>query len=84
LEKGRYLHYVITLLITIVVTSTLIVSGYYIGAWVLNEPFEELYHMDPANYFSIFESGALPSTAASMTLAMSIKLTKNWIQSKRR
>jgi sensor histidine kinase YesM len=84
LEKGRYLHYVITLLITIIVTATLIVSGYYIGAWVLNKPFEELYHMDPANYFSIFESGALPSTAASMTLAMSIKLTKNWIQSKRR
>lgn len=84
LEKGRYLHYVITLLLTIIATAMLIVSGYYIGAWVLNEPFEELYHMDPANYFSIFESGALPSTAASMTLAMSIKLTKNWIQSKRR
>jgi two-component system, LytTR family, sensor kinase len=84
LEKGRYLYYILTLLITIISTAMLIVSGYYIGAWVLDKPFEELYHTDPANYFSLFESGALPSTAASMTLAMSIKLTKNWIQSKRR
>ncbi|HJS56013.1 MAG TPA: histidine kinase [Chitinophagaceae bacterium] len=84
LEKGRYLYFIITLLLTIVGTAMLIVSGYYIGAWVLNKPFEELYHTNPANYFSLFESGALPSTAASMTLAMSIKLTKNWIQSKRR
>jgi len=65
-------------------TAALIVSGYYIGAFVLDKPFQELYHMDPANYFSLFESGALPSTAASMTLAMSIKLTKNWIQAGRR
>lgn len=84
LEKGRYTLYVSLLLITIISTAVLIVSGYYIGAWVLGKPFEELYHTDPANYFSLFESGALPSTAASMTLAMSIKLTRNWIQTRRR
>ncbi len=84
LEKGRYFLYVSSLLFTIISTASLIVSGYYIGAWLLDKPFQELYHMDPANYFSLFESGALPSTAASMTLAMSIKLTKNWIQTKRR
>lgn len=84
LEKGRYLHYVILLLITIVSTACFITGGYYVGAWMLDKPFQELYHLDPANYFSLFESGSLPSTAASMTLAMSIKLTKNWIQTKRR
>src|SRR5688572_3706716 len=84
LEKGRYVQYVILLLLTIIFTAAFVVSGYYIGAWVLNKPFAELYHTDPANYFSLFESGALPSTAASMTLAMSIKLTRNWIQTRRR
>lgn len=84
LERGRYLPYVILLLITIVSTACLITGGYYAGAWILDKPFLELWHHDPANYFSLFESGSLPSTAASMTLAMSIKLTKNWIQTKRR
>src|SRR5688572_12971119 len=83
LEKGHFFKYVSLLLTTISCTACFIVSGYYIGAWVLDKPFQELYHMEP-NFFSIFESGALPSTAASMTLAMSIKLTKNWIQAKRR
>lgn len=84
LEKGRYLAYVSLLLITIIATACCITGGYYVGAWILDTPFRELWQMDPANYFSLFESGSLPSTAASMTLAMSIKLTKNWIQTKRR
>jgi two-component system, LytTR family, sensor kinase len=84
LEKGRYWPYVTLLLITIVSTACCITGGYYVGAWIVDKPFQELWRMDPANYFSLFESGSLPSTAASMTLAMSIKLTKNWIQTKRR
>jgi len=84
LEKGRYFYYVVLLLTTIVVAASCIVSGYYIGAWVLDKSMQELYHMDPVNYFSLFESGALPSTAASMTLAMSIKLTRNWITTRQR
>lgn len=84
LEKGRYLHYIILLLTTIVSAAALIVSGYYIGAWISDKSMQELYHVDPSNYFSLFESGALPSTAASMTLAMSIKLAKNWIETRQR
>src|SRR5688572_8602292 len=84
LEKGRYMQYLSFLLLTIVTTAALIVSGYYVGAWLSDKTFQEMYHLDPNNYFSLFESGALPSTAASMTLAMSIKLTKNWIQARRR
>ena len=40
--------------------------------------------MEPDQYLYFFKNNALPSTAASMTLAMSIKLTKNWIQSRQR
>ena len=84
LEKDHYLKFVCFLLLTIVCTAICVVSGYYVGAWILDKPFEQLYHVNPANYFSLCESGALPSTAATITLAMSIKLTKNWIQARNR
>lgn len=84
LERARYLQYVTFLLLTIVSTASLIVTGYYFGAWISDKTFQELYNVEPSNYFFLFESGALPSTAASMTLAMSIKLTKKWIQTRRR
>jgi two-component system, LytTR family, sensor kinase len=84
LEKGQYVKYVILLVLTIIVTAALIASSYYLVALFSEKTFQELYHMDPANYYSLFESGTLPSTAASMTLAMSIKLTKNWLQSRKK
>lgn len=82
LEKGRYVTYIALLLITILVTSACIVSGYYAGAAISDKSFQELFGTDPDNYFFLFESGALPSTVAAMTLAMSIKLTKNWVQAR--
>lgn len=84
LEKGRYVSYVGLLLLTIVFTAAFIVTGYYFGDFISEKTFLELYGVDPGNYFSLFESGALPSTVAAMTLAMSIKLTKSWIHAKRR
>ena len=82
LEKGRYVAYVSAVLITIVVSACLITSGYYVSAMVAKKPLEEVY--GNTTFFSLFEGGALPSTAAAMTLAMSIRLTRNWMRSKRR
>jgi sensor histidine kinase YesM len=82
LEKGRYVPYIALLLVTILITAACIVCGYYVGAAISGETFKQLYGTDPDNYFFLFESGALPSTVAAMTLAMSIKLTKNWIQAR--
>ena len=84
LEKGRYAPYIVLLLMTIISVSVCIVSGYYIGAFLADRPFQEMYQVDPGNYFYLFESSALPSTLASMTLAMSIKLTRSWIRAKQR
>ncbi|MEP7322921.1 MAG: histidine kinase [Saprospiraceae bacterium] len=84
LEKGRYVPYIGLVLLTIIVTAACIVTGYYVGASFSDRPFQELYGVDPKRYFYLYESGALSSTAASMTLAMSIKLTKKWIQTRRR
>ncbi len=84
LEKGRYVEYISLLILTILGTTAFIVSGYYVGAWWSDRTFLELYQVEPNRFFHLFKANALPSTVASMTLAMSIKLTKNWIQAKRR
>jgi two-component system LytT family sensor kinase len=84
LEKGRYAQYITLLAVTIVCTAVFVASGYYVSAWLSEQTFEELYKISPDRYFHFFQVNTLPSTVASMTLAMSIKLTKNWIESKRR
>ncbi len=83
LEKSRFTLYISYLIITILCTASLIVAGYYLGTLITGKGFEAIY--GPGTYcLYYFYSNALPSTLASITLAMSIKLTKNWIQTKRR
>ena len=84
LEKGRYIQYVSLVLLTIICTAALIVPGYYVSAWLSGKSFMDLYKIDPANYLYFFKINTLPSSAASMTLAMSVKLTRNWIKTKKR
>ncbi|HMH20673.1 MAG TPA: histidine kinase [Puia sp.] len=83
LEKGRLTAYIIRLFITILIASALIVPGYYVSAYVAGKTMKQLYGPE-SNCIYQFFGAALPSTLASMTLAMSIKLTKNWLQTKRR
>ncbi|MGF6929678.1 two-component system LytT family sensor kinase [Chitinophaga sp. W2I13] len=83
LEKGRYTAYITLLVLTIAATACAIVGGYYLCSAVSGKSFEVLF--GPGDYcFLHFFGNALPSTLASMTLAMSIKLTKSWLQTKRR
>lgn len=84
LEKGRYVEYVSLVLLTIVCTAALIVPGYHVTALMSDKTFQELFGQEPENYLYFFKINSLPSTTASMTLAMSVKLTKNWIQAKQR
>ena len=82
LERGRYGLYMVTLIVDIAITSAIIVFGYYLVAFVMQRPFEELFGKE-IHFYDIFKSNSLPSTLAAMTLGMSIKLTKNWIESRR-
>src|SRR6187402_1281766 len=84
LEKGKYVQYVSLVITTIICTAILIIPGYYVSAWLSDKSFIELYQRDPSNYFYFFKINTLPSSAASMTLGMSVKLAKNWIEAKRR
>jgi hypothetical protein len=83
LEKGRLKSYIGYLGITLLATALAIVSGYYVSAWLAHQSVETLFGRD-TNCFFYFFGEAMPSTLASTTLAMSIKLTKNWISTERR
>ncbi|MHA4740279.1 sensor histidine kinase [Dyadobacter sp. MSC1_007] len=83
LEKDPLKEYVGYLSLLLVGTALAIVSGYYVSAMVTNMSVEALFGHE-TNCFFFFFGQAMPSTLASMTLAMSIKLAKNWIQAERR
>ncbi|MBD2703730.1 histidine kinase [Spirosoma sp. BT702] len=82
LEKSRFTPYILYLLLTILFATFCIAGGYYFSAFVSGKTIQELFG-ESACYYQ-FLGNALPSTMASMTLAMSIKLTKSWIQTRNR
>ncbi|MFT3702061.1 MAG: histidine kinase [Agriterribacter sp.] len=84
LYPGRYKTYILLVIATVLVCSAFITSGYYLNAWVSDKTFEELFNKRPDQFFSIFSTAALPSTLGAMTLAMSVKLGKNWLSSEKK
>lgn len=84
LDKGRYLLYIFLVILTIVITAALIVPGYYASAWLAGKAVDDLFYATPPHYMYFFKSNSLPSSTASMTLAMSVKLTKKWIDTRKR
>jgi two-component system, LytTR family, sensor kinase len=84
LASGKYFKYVVFLLATVLINAAIIVLGYYASAWWAGRPIEALYYVQQPSYLYLFNTNSLPSTAASMTLAMSVKLAVDWIQSKQR
>lgn len=82
LEKSKFTRYIAYLLLTVLCATLCIVGGYYFSAYASGRSIADLFGESAC--FNTFLSNALPSTVASMTLAMSIKLTKNWIQTRQR
>ncbi|MFT4204305.1 MAG: histidine kinase [Chitinophagaceae bacterium] len=82
-DTKRFATYFTLLGLTIISTALLIVSGYYISSGLTGRSLRELYG-NGSNCFYYFLGYALPSTFASMTLAMTIKLLKNRITEGRR
>ncbi|HWB26888.1 MAG TPA: histidine kinase [Chitinophagaceae bacterium] len=83
LEKGKYIQYIVYLLLSIFCAASLIVPGYYISSVVSGISFRQLFGGD-FDFWSMLVTNPLQTTVASTTLAMSIKLTKSWIASRRR
>ena len=83
LSKGKFGVYILLLILTILACSALISTGYYLNAYLSDKSFTEIFGRQPSEFMYFFLRLALPSTAASMTLAMSVKLAKNWINTER-
>ncbi len=79
LEKRKYFTYLSFFSLTILITVLIITAGYFVAAYVSDTTLTELF--GEQTFVSLLKSGPLSSTLASMTLAMSIKLTKKWIKS---
>lgn len=84
LYVGKNKIYVLFVLFTILMCAAFVTSGYYVVASASERTFFELFNLKPNQFLSIFLIQALPSTAASMTLAMSVKLGKNWLKSEKK
>jgi LytS/YehU family sensor histidine kinase len=85
LEKGQYIQYFGLLAITVICTAVIIVPGYYLSAWYAGKAVDKAFYIGSGNqYFYLFRANSFPATIACMTLAMSVKFAKNWIQTRRR
>jgi len=84
LHGGRYIAYIASVLATTLACTALISSGYYVAAYLSDRTFYELFGLSTNQFWKIYLVMALPSTAAAMTLAMSIKLGKNWLETEKR
>lgn len=82
LDKGRYLPYILSVILTIIVTALVIPFGYYLSAIVEGISVSEMFDVSDPSIFHFFRFNSLPSTVSAMTLAMSIKLGWNWMLSK--
>ncbi|SDL51580.1 Histidine kinase [Catalinimonas alkaloidigena] len=82
LERGKLVTYLLALAALIFVVAGCIMAGYYLGAVCEGGTVSEVYHFDRNKLHLIYFQSPFSSTLAAMTLAMSIKLTKNWVQSK--
>jgi len=86
LQKGRYISYILFLILIIIASSLLIVPGYYLTAWLEGNNAEKRFGIssDWKGIYNAARSEPLKSTIAAITLGMSIKLTKNWLETQRR
>lgn len=64
----------------VLLSALLVTTGYYVSAFLSQQSFEDLFGRPGSEFWYFFKNQALPSTAAAMTLAMSVKLGKNWFE----
>lgn len=84
LYVGKYRSYILLVILTVLICTGFITLGYFLNAYLSKLTFFELFNKRPDQWFIIFSTAALPSTVGSMTLAMSIKLGKNWLNAERK
>lgn len=86
LQKGHYGLYILLLTSVIIACSFLIVPGYYVTAWLSGTTAKKMFGIttDLYGFYQAAKTEPLKSIIAAVTLGMSIKLAKNWIETQRR
>ena len=86
LQKGRYGWYILFLALTIVICSSLIAPGYYLTAWLDGSTAKKMFGIttDWNGLYHLIKEEPVKNTVGAITLGMSIKLTKNWIETQQR
>ncbi|WP_394749010.1 sensor histidine kinase [Spongiimicrobium salis] len=84
LQPGRYFLFFLFMTITIFLMATAITTNYFVAAWIADESVYSLYNVSPETPLTIFKHNALTSCVGAMTLGMSIKLTKMWMEDQKR
>ncbi len=86
LQKRRYGWYLLFLAFTIIASSYLIIPGYYASAWLAGSNVKKMFDLngDWNSFYHLARQEPLKNTIAAITLGMSIKLAKNWIETQRR
>ncbi|MCB0845409.1 MAG: histidine kinase [Bacteroidetes bacterium] len=84
LQKGRYGMYLLGVVLTIACIAWVIVGGYYTSAAMFHQDINALFKFHDVTPFYIFKHNTLSSTIAAMTLGMSIKLAKIWMEAQKR
>jgi len=86
LQKGRYGLYIFILALTIAASSLLIVPGYFVSAWLAGTNAKKMFGLtwSWSSFYNAARTTPLTNTIAAITLGMSIKLTKNWLETQRR
>jgi len=86
LQKGHYGWYILFIALIVIASSFLIVPGYYLTAWLSGSNAKKMFGIT-SNWngiFNVAKGEPVKSTLAAITLGMSIKLAKNWIETQRR
>lgn len=86
LQKGHYIWYILLLTLVIIASSLLIVPGYFVSAWLDGRTAKDMFGITSnwSGFLHAAESEPIKTTIAAITLGMSIKLAKNWIEAQRR
>jgi len=79
LEKGKLIVYILFVLLTVLAMSLAISGTFFLGLTFLTDE-----QNIPQSAYNMFAKHALPSSLSSMTLGMSIKLAKNYLEAQRR
>ena len=84
LQKGKYFLFFTSVIGVVLFMSVGITFNYYLASLLTDKTVYELFNVFPESPVTLFKHNALPSCVGAITLGMSIKLTKIWIDSQKR